>query len=72
MLPVDLRARTARKAAIRLRAKKGSFFIKEVLNVLREVILLKGYQSKSRSTAGRLTAMGLLRRARMKKKMERM
>ena len=49
------------------RAINGSFPIKAVINVLRERILSKGYQSRSSKIPGRLTAIGLLMRARMKK-----
>jgi len=50
-----------------LRAMNGSFPITELRNVFREWILSRGYQSKIRSTTGRLTAIGLLIRARVKK-----
>ena len=56
---------------IMLRTINGSFSIHAVLNVVKDVILLKGYQSKISNTSGRLTAMGLLKRARMKKARER-
>ena len=54
-----------------LRLINGSFPIREVLNVLKEVILLRGYQSKISNTTGRLTAIGLLNRARVKKQSEK-
>src|SRR5512143_2603426 len=51
----------------RLNARKGIFSIPASHKVLRDRILLMGYQSKISRTAGRVTAIGLLRRARMKK-----
>jgi len=57
--------------AAMLKAKNGSFSTNTDLKVVKEVNLLKGYQSKISTTIGRLTAMGLLIRARMKKQRER-
>ena len=50
-----------------LKAKKGSFSITALFNELNDVVLPSGYQSSIRRTSGRVTAMGLLSRARMKK-----
>jgi hypothetical protein len=60
-------ARTVRTEEAILRAINGSFPIKEALKVVKEVILPRGYQSRISRTTGRLTAIGLLRRARIKK-----
>ena len=65
--PPDFCARIVNIDEIMLRTINGSFPINAVLNVLKDVSLLKGYQSKISNTSGRLTAMGLLKRARMKK-----
>jgi hypothetical protein len=50
-----------------LRAINGSFPITARRKVFNERIFSKGYQSRRSNTAGRLTAIGLLRRARIKK-----
>ena len=50
-----------------LRLINGSFSITTLSKVFRDRIFPKGYQSRRSKTTGRLTAMGLLIRARMKK-----
>jgi hypothetical protein len=52
---------------MRVNARKGSFSMNAVQDVLSDLVLLKGYQSKISRTRGRLTAIGLLIRARAKK-----
>jgi hypothetical protein len=54
-----------------LRAINGSFSITVFRNVFSDRILSKGYQSRRSKTTGRLTAIGLLSRARVKKARER-
>jgi hypothetical protein len=73
MISVDLMAPDAFWARIvtideaMLNAKNGTFSIRTVLKILEDVILSKGYQSNIKRIKGRLTAIGLLMRARIKK-----
>jgi hypothetical protein len=60
-------ARTVMTDDARLIAKNGSFSISIDRNAFRDGILFKGYQSKISRTTGRVTAMGLLNKARIKK-----
>jgi hypothetical protein len=55
---------------MRLHARKGSFSTHALLNDFKERIRWKGYQSRIKSTTGRLTAIGLLRRESAKKARE--
>jgi len=57
-----------RKDETRLNVRKGIFSMQTVRNDFKDRSLFNGYQSSISSTKGRLTAMGLLIRARMKKK----
>jgi hypothetical protein len=70
IVPGDIATCWAKTVTIdeaRLKAKKGSFSISIDRNAFRDRILFKGYQSKISRTTGRVTAMGLLNKARTKK-----
>jgi hypothetical protein len=54
-----------------LSAINGALLITAFRNVFRDRIFSKGYQSKISKTSGRLTAIGLLNRARVKKRREK-
>ena len=63
-------ARMVSSDEIKLNEINGSFSIHAGQNDFMDWILLDGYQSKISNTAGRETAIGLLNRARAKKKKE--
>jgi hypothetical protein len=67
MAPAAFWANTVRTDEVMLRAINGILSKNAFLNVLKEVIFPKGYQSKMSRTTGRLTAIGLLMIARVKK-----
>ena len=71
MAPPAFCASNVSAEEIRTSAKNGTFSADTDRNVLRDLILSKGYQSRISRTKGRLTAIGLLIRARVKKRRER-
>jgi hypothetical protein len=67
MDPPAFWARMVRMDETRLNRIKGIFSVNATRKVFTDLILPKGYQSRINNTTGRLTAMGLLIRARIKK-----
>jgi hypothetical protein len=67
MVCPELWARMVSTDETRLNTIKGIFSANAARNVFTDRILPKGYQSRINNTTGRLTAMGLLIRARIKK-----
>src|SRR5512143_899944 len=71
MAPPAHRARIVRTPDMRLKVKKGIFSINVTSAALPRSSLRNGYQSRMSRTIGRLTAIGLLIRARIKKERDR-
>jgi hypothetical protein len=69
--PPSFCARKVSTDDITLNKIKGTFSANAARKLISDVIRLKGFQSMIRRTTGRLTAMGLLNRARMKNPRER-